>query len=321
MIAVERKLGRAPVVTILDRGAAAMTSSPQRPAPDIAPRIIRFRDAPRYLGMDRNRFNAEVRPYLTEVPIGKQGIGFDRLELDAWFEDYKSRNGRPARKGDNHMGRKTIPGLIMRAGVWHVDKRICGRRVCQSTGTADLQEAERYLARLMEQTRQAQVYGVRPSRTFEQAAAKFVLENQHKRSIGDDVMHAEGSDAVDRSHAARPDPHRQPAALDRTSGEQGGKAVGTINHGLQVVRRILNLAAGEWVDEHGLTWLQAPPKIKLLPDSRQAPALSAELGRADARCSRSCQTHLARDGAVRGQHRLPRPGDLRPALGVGSRGA
>ncbi len=66
----------------------------------IAPRIIRFRDAPHYLGMDRNRFNAEVRPYLTEVPIGTQGIGFDRLELDAWFEDYKSRNGRPARKGD-----------------------------------------------------------------------------------------------------------------------------------------------------------------------------------------------------------------------------
>ena len=76
-----------------------MTESRARPASDIAPRIVRFRDAPRYLGMDRNRFNAEVRPQLTEVPIGKQGIGFDRLELDAWFEDYKFRNGRPARKG------------------------------------------------------------------------------------------------------------------------------------------------------------------------------------------------------------------------------
>ncbi len=67
---------------------------------EIQPRIVRFRDAPHYLGMDRNRFNAEVRPYLTEVPIGTQGIGFDRLELDAWFEDYKSRNGRPSRKGE-----------------------------------------------------------------------------------------------------------------------------------------------------------------------------------------------------------------------------
>ena len=59
------------------------------------PRILRFRDAPGYLGMDRNRFNAQVRPYLTEFPIGKQGIGFDRLELDAWVDDYKFRNGRP----------------------------------------------------------------------------------------------------------------------------------------------------------------------------------------------------------------------------------
>jgi hypothetical protein len=65
----------------------------------LLPRLIRFRDAPYYLGMDRNRFNAEVRPCLTEIPIGKQGIGFDRLELDAWLDDYIARNGRPAQKG------------------------------------------------------------------------------------------------------------------------------------------------------------------------------------------------------------------------------
>ena len=60
------------------------------------PRIVRFRDAPAYLGMDRNRFNAEVRPHITDIPIGKQGIGFDRLELDAWVDEYIARNGRPA---------------------------------------------------------------------------------------------------------------------------------------------------------------------------------------------------------------------------------
>ncbi len=45
--------------------------------------------------MDRNRFNAEVRPQLTEIPIGEQGVAFDRLDLDAWVDEYKSRNGRP----------------------------------------------------------------------------------------------------------------------------------------------------------------------------------------------------------------------------------
>jgi hypothetical protein len=63
----------------------------------ILPRFIRFRDAPTYLGMDRNRFNAEVRGSLTEIPIGTQGVAFDRLELDAWAEQHKSRNGRPGR--------------------------------------------------------------------------------------------------------------------------------------------------------------------------------------------------------------------------------
>lgn len=38
---------------------------------------------------------------------------------------------------------------------------------------------------------QAQIYGVRPSRTFEQAAAKYVLEHQHKRSIKYDVVRLE----------------------------------------------------------------------------------------------------------------------------------
>lgn len=164
------------------------------------------------------------------------------------------------------MGRKQVPGLIMRVGIWHIDKRILGRRICQSTGTARLEEAEQYLARTMEETRQAQVYGVRPTRTFEQAAAKFVLENQHKRSIGDDVMHLRmlvpliGSAAIDRVHLGTLQPW-----IEKRRRE--GKAIGTINHGLKIVRRILNLAASEWVDDHGLTWLPAAPKIKLLPDT------------------------------------------------------
>ena len=67
----------------------------------IIPRLLRLRDAPRYLGMDRTRFCEEVRPYVTEIPIGKQGIAFDRLELDAFVDDYVSRNGRPASIQEN----------------------------------------------------------------------------------------------------------------------------------------------------------------------------------------------------------------------------
>jgi hypothetical protein len=60
----------------------------------LLPRLVRLKDAPFYLGMDRNRFNSLVRPELNEVSIGKQGIAFDRLDLDAWADDYITRNGR-----------------------------------------------------------------------------------------------------------------------------------------------------------------------------------------------------------------------------------
>jgi SOS response regulatory protein OraA/RecX len=79
---------------MLTRPESRMTRT-VRISETIFPRLLRLRDAPLYLGMDRNRFNSEVRPYLTEIPIGNQGIAFDRLEMDAWIEDYKFRNGRP----------------------------------------------------------------------------------------------------------------------------------------------------------------------------------------------------------------------------------
>ncbi len=51
----------------------------------------------------------------------------------------------------------------------------------------------------------------------------------------------------------------------------------TINYGLQVARRILNLAE-EWKDEHGLSWLMKAPKIKLesQTDARKPYPLSYE---------------------------------------------
>ncbi|WP_040615134.1 tyrosine-type recombinase/integrase [Rickettsiella grylli] len=43
----------------------------------------------------------------------------------------------------------------------------------------------------------------------------------------------------------------------------------TINYGLQVVRRILYLAASEWRDENGLTWIAHAPKIRLLTEENK----------------------------------------------------
>src|SRR5262245_64448194 len=93
-----------------------MSDALRRTTHRIVPRIIRSRDAPGYVGMDRNRFSAEVRPHLTEVPIGKQGVGFDRLELDAWVDQYIARNGRPP-KGGRIWDAKRYPGSSCEPGV------------------------------------------------------------------------------------------------------------------------------------------------------------------------------------------------------------
>jgi hypothetical protein len=61
-------------------------------------RYIRLKDAPAYLGMNKNLFNKVVRPALIEIPIGIQGVAFDVLDLDAWAEHYKHCNGRPVSK-------------------------------------------------------------------------------------------------------------------------------------------------------------------------------------------------------------------------------
>ena len=72
-------------------------------------------EAGAYLAMNRNRFNAEVRPHLTEIPIGRRGIAFDRLELDAWADQYMARNGRPAQQ--NVQTRPPSPSRFPRTGA------------------------------------------------------------------------------------------------------------------------------------------------------------------------------------------------------------
>jgi hypothetical protein len=92
-------------------------SQSRRSLTQLLPRLIRLRHAPFYLGMDRNRFNTEVRSHLTAIPVGKQGVAFDRLDLDAWVDEYKSRNGRPGQlKGDQLWDARERPGSTSAVG-------------------------------------------------------------------------------------------------------------------------------------------------------------------------------------------------------------
>ena len=163
------------------------------------------------------------------------------------------------------MGRKQTPGLYKRGKIWHVQKQIFGHCLRESTGTELLSEAERYLAKRCEEIRQANVYGVRPKRTFEEAATKFLMENQHKRSLCSDASQLKGLMPhignlwLEAIHMGSLQPFIESRRKDKVS-------MRTINHGLKAVGRILNLASTEWLDEYGLSWLAHAPKIKLLPE-------------------------------------------------------
>ena len=173
------------------------------------------------------------------------------------------------------MGCKRSPGLYQRNGIWHIDKRLFRYRHCESTRTRLLSEAERLLNHRIQQMREVILYGQRPKRSFREAAVYYSLTHQHKRSIRSDECYLRGLDphighlSLDEIHLGV----LQPFIQFRQS--QGVKSL-TINHQLSLVRRILTLAASEWIDEHGLTWLAQVPMIKLLPetDRRQPYPLS-----------------------------------------------
>ncbi|WP_405232069.1 tyrosine-type recombinase/integrase [Lentisalinibacter salinarum] len=190
------------------------------------------------------------------------------------------------------MGRMRPAGLVKRGDIWHIDKRIGGRRLCESTGETELDKAELYLAMRIERARRASIYGERPKRTFRDAVKRYLRENQHKRSIDDDELHVKQLDPLIGNLDLRM-VHMgtlQPFIAKR---QRQGKKTKTINIALAVVRRILNLAASQWMDEYGLTWLERPPKITLLKvtDARKPYPLSWE---EQTRLLKEMPDHLAR---------------------------
>ena len=177
------------------------------------------------------------------------------------------------------MAKKRTSGLYQRQGIWHIDKQLFGKRLCESTGTDSLSEAEVILAKRTEELRQQKVFGVRPSYTFEEAAKKYVDEKKEKSTIQRDVRELRllqsylSGCSLEMIHKDHPGLKKWMEAR-----RKAGVKHRTINYGLQVLRHLLNLAAQEWRDEESKPWLLQAPKIKLLSqhDARQPRPLNWE---------------------------------------------
>jgi len=172
------------------------------------------------------------------------------------------------------MSKRGTAGLCKRfrangAFEWHIDKHVKRfGRLCESTGTSDKDEAARYLARRIEEIREAAIYGTRPRRKFREAATRYLTDFAWKKSIERDARGLKDMDPFigdlwldcvhNDSFKAYIDARRRPS--------DGRKplAAGTLNRNMAVARRILNLAARLWRDERSnLTWLAQAPLIQL----------------------------------------------------------
>ncbi len=175
------------------------------------------------------------------------------------------------------MGNQRTPGLQKRSGVWHIDKKFRGGRICESTGTSDILQAKEYLAKRVTEMREVRIFGVRQERTFRVAATKYLEENQHKRSLERDARALAILDPFVGERTVRRVHHDalQPFVRSRL---KAGISPGTINRDLAVVRRILNLCARLWRDDLDRPWLDTPPLIQMQrhPNKREPYPLSID---------------------------------------------
>lgn len=81
------------------------------------------------------------------------------------------------------MARKSISGLTLRGGIWHINKVVKGQRIYESTVSSSREEAERFLIHRLERLRQSTIYGVRQVRQWREAATKYLLDFHHQPSI------------------------------------------------------------------------------------------------------------------------------------------
>ena len=162
------------------------------------------------------------------------------------------------------MGQK-MRGIYIneKTGTWEVDKWWEGTRLRQR-GFFNFAEAESWLIFQLGELRAAKTYGQPAVRTFNDAAAHYLVTQKEKKSIVTEtyllkaVMPTIGHLALNQVH----DGTLLPFVRARLS---AGRSHKTINLSLGIVRRILNLAAGTWRDNFGNTWMTIAPKLTLLP--------------------------------------------------------
>ncbi len=167
------------------------------------------------------------------------------------------------------MGRTKTAGIQKTDTGYDVDK-VHKRNRLRQRGFPSFEAAEAWLTQEMDRINRESVVGQRIGRTFEEAAVHYLEKSAGKASLKSEVYHLQavmpfiGDLPLERVHNGTLEGFIQ-------ARKAAGRKNKTINLSLSVVRRILNLAARDWRDVNGFTWLATAPLITMLPLTDQRP--------------------------------------------------
>jgi integrase len=132
-----------------------------------------------------------------------------------------------------------------------------GKRIRQSAGTEDRNEAEALLANITLSAYKEQHFGIKPQRSWQDAVVRFLEVKSHLKDV-----------KQYRGQCRNLDVYLGKMMLNQINGDvvwhviqkelSRGLKVATVNRHLAVMRAILRMARDEW------QWIDTMPKIKLL---------------------------------------------------------
>lgn len=153
--------------------------------------------------------------------------------------------------------------LFRRGTTWWVDiSAPNGQRIRHTTGTTDKALATEYHDQLKAKLWRLAKLGEKPRRTWNEAVTRWLKEKAHKATLDTDKMHLrwlhaylDGRylDTITRAY------------VDHIADERlaAGVSNATVNRTLEVLRAVLNRAAGDW------EWVERVPKIRMLSEPKR----------------------------------------------------
>lgn len=150
--------------------------------------------------------------------------------------------------------------LVKRGGTWWIDVAAPnGERVRRSTGTANKSLAKEFHDRLKSELWRIAYLGDKPRQTWNDGVVRWLKEQSHKTTIGEDVTKLRWLDRFlggkELAAITRP-------LIDRITDAKlaEGHSNATVNRTLEVLRAILRKCVNEW------EWLDRAPQVRMLKE-------------------------------------------------------